>query len=78
MKKSRTHAHYQIVLRPEREGGYTVLVPSLPGCITHGRTVEEAHRMARDAISAYIASMKKHREPVPPSDRGNIIATIEV
>lgn len=33
---------FRIVLRPEPEGGYTVIVPSLPGCITFGETVEEA------------------------------------
>ena len=43
--------HYNIMLRPEPEGGYTALVPALPGCVTYGRTVEEAREMAKDAIS---------------------------
>ena len=34
--------HYNIMLRPEPEGGYTALVPALPGCVTYGRTVDEA------------------------------------
>ena len=55
---------FRIVLRPEPEGGYTVIVPSLPGCITYGETIEEAGRMAEDAIRAFIASMKKHGEEV--------------
>lgn len=55
---------YRIVLRPEPEGGYTVIVPSLPGCITYGGTVEEAVRMAEDAIRGYIESMKKHGEEI--------------
>ncbi len=50
MKKT---ASYQIILRPEPEGGYTVIVPSLPGCITYGKTVEQAHQMAEDAIGGY-------------------------
>jgi predicted RNase H-like HicB family nuclease len=50
---------YRIVLRPEPEGGYTVIVPSLPGCITFGETVEEAKEMARDAIEAYLKSVEK-------------------
>jgi predicted RNase H-like HicB family nuclease len=56
---------YRILLRPEPEGGYTVIVPSLPGCITYGKTIEEARRMALDAIKAYLESLKKHGEPIP-------------
>jgi len=48
---------YQIILRKEPEGGYTVLVPSLPGCVTYGKTVEEAIEMARDAITGYVESL---------------------
>jgi antitoxin HicB len=55
---------FRIVLRPEPEGGYTVIVPTLQGCITHGETIEDALKMAEDAIRAYIASMKKHGEEV--------------
>jgi antitoxin HicB len=54
-----------VVLRPEPEGGFTVIVPVLPGCVTYGRTLSEAKSMAKDAISGYIESLKKHNEPVP-------------
>jgi len=50
---------YKILLRREPEGGYTVLVPSLPGCITYGKTVEDSIEMARDAIGGYIDSLVK-------------------
>ncbi len=56
---------YRILLRPEPEGGYTVIVPSLPGCITYGKSVDEAKKMAMDAIKAYLESLKKHGEPIP-------------
>ncbi|MBI4491946.1 MAG: type II toxin-antitoxin system HicB family antitoxin [Chloroflexi bacterium] len=57
---------YTIVLVPELEaGGYTVLVPALPGCVTHGRTVPEAVERARDAIAVYIESLEAHGESVP-------------
>jgi predicted RNase H-like HicB family nuclease len=55
---------FQIILRPEPEGGYTVLVPSLPGCITYGETVEEAHKMAQEAIELYVESMKERGEEI--------------
>jgi antitoxin HicB len=59
---------YQILLRPEPEGGYTVLVPALPGCVTWGRTVKHARKMAAEAIEAYLASLAKHGEPIPTDD----------
>lgn len=69
---------YQIILRPEPEGGYTVIVPSLPGCITYGKTVEQAHRMAEDAVTGYLASLRNSGESVPSPDFGNIITTATV
>jgi antitoxin HicB len=59
---------YNIMLRPEPEGGYSELVPALPGCVTYGRTVDEAREMARDAMSGYIARLRKHNDPVPTDD----------
>ena len=59
-----TTLSYRIVLRPEPEGGYTVIVPTLPGCVTYGATKEEANTMAEDAIRAYLESMKKHGEEI--------------
>jgi len=66
MKKARHH--FNIVLRPEPEGGFTALVPALPGCVTYGRTLTEAKAMARDAIAGYIESLRKHGDPIPSDD----------
>ncbi len=51
--------NYHIIFRPEPEGGYTVIVPSLPGCITYGKNLEESRRMAKNAIKGYVISLKK-------------------
>ncbi|PIT93522.1 antitoxin HicB [Candidatus Falkowbacteria bacterium CG10_big_fil_rev_8_21_14_0_10_43_11] len=59
---------YHLIFRPEPEGGFTVIVPSLPGCISYGKNLTEAKKMARDAIKGYITSLKKHHEPVPTDD----------
>ena len=49
---------YTIILQPdEDEGGYTVTVPALPGCITQGETMDEAIEMAKDAILLHIESL---------------------
>ena len=59
---------YRILLRKEPEGGYTVIVPSLPGCVTYGETIEEAINMAREAIELYIESLREHNEEIPTED----------
>jgi antitoxin HicB len=57
---------YTIVLEPADDGeGFTVLVPALPGCITQGRTRQEAIDRAKEAIAAYIESLRADGEPVP-------------
>lgn len=68
---------YKILLRKEPEGGYTVIVPSLPGCITYGDTIEEAINMAKEAIELYIESLKTHGEEVPTED-GTLEYTLTV
>ena len=62
---------YRINLRKEEEGGYTVLVPALPGCITYGETVEEAIEMAKEAIELYVEELRDHGEIVP--DDSNLL-----
>lgn len=70
-------SHYHILLKLEPEGGYTVIVPSLPGCVSYGRTLREAKIMAVDAINAYIASLRKHHEPIP-TDAETFFATLDL
>jgi len=62
---------YKIYLRKEEEGGYTVFVPSLPGCITYGETVDEAIEMAKEAIELYIEELQDRGDQVP--DDNNIL-----
>ena len=45
---------FRIILEPSKEGGYTVIVPSLPGCISEGDTREEALKNIREAIELYL------------------------
>ena len=60
--------NYRVLLQKEPEGGYTVIVPILPGCVTYGETIEEAKKMAKDAISLYIESLTAHNEEIPIED----------
>jgi antitoxin HicB len=75
MKKA--HHRFNIVLRPEPEGGFTAMVPALPGCVMYGRTLAEAKKMAKDAISGYIESLRKHGEPIP-SDDETLVASLDL
>lgn len=49
----------------EPEGGYTVTVPSLPGCISYGKNFEEAAMMIKDAMEGYLAIAKKEGLLIP-------------
>lgn len=62
MTETRT---FRILLRKEPEGAYTAMVPSLPGCITWGETVEQALEMIKEAIIGYIAVLQEEGETVP-------------
>lgn len=57
--------NYAVILQKEPEGGFTVTVPALPGCVTYGKNVEEAKKMAVEAIELYIESLESHNEEIP-------------
>jgi predicted RNase H-like HicB family nuclease len=48
----------KVVLEPSDEGGYTVYVPSLPGCISEGNTKKEALKNIREAIELYLEEVE--------------------
>jgi len=73
-----TH-RYTIILHPDTdEGGYTVTVPSLPGCITQGDTLEEAIAMAKDAIKLHLEVLAADGEPIPEEREHPQAITIDV
>ena len=70
---------YSVVLVPEPEiKGYTAYVPSIPGCVTQGDTVEEAVAMARDAAELVLTVMAEDGEQVPNETAGVVVSSIEV
>ncbi len=57
---------YTVVLEPdEEEGGYTVTVPALPGCVSEGDSIEEALENIREAIELYVEGLKERGQPAP-------------
>lgn len=68
--------HYNIIFRQESEGGFTVSVPSLPGCISYGKDLSEAKKNIQDAINGYIISLSKHNESIP-NDNANFMSSMD-
>lgn len=63
-----------IVVLVEEEKGYSVQVPSLPGCHTQGDTVDEALANAKEAIECYLESVEKDEIEVKAPSRIQIAA----
>jgi len=57
---------YRVLVEPDEDGVYVAEVPALPGCISQGPTRAEALENIKEAIAAYLESLKAHNEPVPP------------
>jgi antitoxin HicB len=62
------NAQYACTFRPQPEGGYTVRCGAFPELITHGRTLEEARAMAREALELCLEVYRDEGRPIPPSD----------
>lgn len=56
---------FTVLIELNEEGGYTITVPSLPGCVTQGDTLEEAIENVREAIAGYIETLKDLGKPIP-------------
>jgi predicted RNase H-like HicB family nuclease len=58
---------YRIIIEQDEDGMFVVECPSLPGCVSQGKTRKEALINIKDAMKGYLRSLKKHHEPIPPS-----------
>ena len=58
---------YRVLLEQDEDGVFVAVVPSLPGCVSQGRTREEAISNIREAMRGYLDSLEAHGEPIPPS-----------
>lgn len=57
---------YRVVIEADEDGVFVAECPALPGCISQGKTRDEAIANIKDAIQGYLASLRKHSEPIPP------------
>ncbi|MFZ0946053.1 MAG: type II toxin-antitoxin system HicB family antitoxin [Syntrophobacteraceae bacterium] len=58
----------RIVLEPSEEGGYTAVVPSLPGCISEGETRDEALANIKGAIELYLEPVEDDLSSIPGAE----------
>ena len=54
-----------VITEPGEDGDCVVHLPALPGCITQGRTEDDARANAKEAIEASLESLRKHNRPIP-------------
>lgn len=61
---------FEIVIEKETEDdGYAAYSPTLPGCFSNGKTIEEAKQNIREAIRLHIESLLPHGQPIPQNDK---------
>ena len=68
---------FTMLFEPAEEGGFVVTCPALPGLVTEGDTMEEARRMAVDALRLYLETLIEDGVPIP-SDKVPIAQPIEI
>ena len=56
---------FRVLIEPDEDGVFVAECPVLPGCVSQGKTRDEAVANIRDAIQGYLHSLKKHNEPIP-------------
>ena len=70
---------YTAIFEPDIEvGGYTVTIPSLPGCISEGDTFEQALKNIKEAASLYLEVMRTKKGEILREEKGVIIAPVQV
>jgi predicted RNase H-like HicB family nuclease len=58
-----------VVERGEHDEGYLSYSPTLPGCFSNGKSIEEVRRNIREAIQQHVESLLAHGEPIPQNER---------
>lgn len=58
---------FRVVIEQDEDGMFTAKCPSLPGCISQGKSLAEVRANVVEAIQGYLESLTKHNEPIPPS-----------
>ena len=66
----------QVIIYPGEDQYFVAECPSLPGCISQGRTKEEAISNIREAIQGYIAALEQDNLPIPPEKFETLLVAV--
>lgn len=69
---------YDVIFEEQFDGGYTVTVPSLPGCISKGNTFEQAKENISDAIKLYLEDLDADGEEIPYTDTNTFVGQVSI
>jgi len=64
---------FRVIIEQDEDEIFVAECPTLPGCISQGKTRAEAIKNIKDATKGYLESLRKHNEPVPPSINEEIL-----
>lgn len=79
MKIVKNIYQYTAVFEPDKKlGGFTVTIPSLPGCISEGDNFEHAASNIQEAAELYIGVIKQQRTQIPWEEKGVVVAPVQV
>jgi antitoxin HicB len=67
---------YRVLIEQDEDNMFIAECPSLPGCVSQGKTRKDALKNIEDAIRGYIESLKTHDEPVPPPVTEEVIEVV--
>ncbi|KKQ76737.1 MAG: hypothetical protein US98_C0027G0013 [Parcubacteria group bacterium GW2011_GWC1_38_6] len=67
---------YTAVFEPEKMGGYSVVIPALPGCISQGETFEEALKNIKEAAELYLEDLRQSE--IPKEERPIVVSPVEI
>jgi len=77
MKREKNFRYYAI-FEPTKEGWFNVSFPTFPGCVTFGKTFEEAKKNAKEILELWLEELKERRQTIPSYSEHPIIYEIPV
>ncbi|GIK62505.1 MAG: hypothetical protein BroJett018_02990 [Chloroflexota bacterium] len=66
----------RVILYPGEDGYWVIECPSLPGCVSQGKTREEAIENIKEAIALYIESLEAHGDPIPEETHDSFVVIV--
>jgi predicted RNase H-like HicB family nuclease len=67
---------YRVFIEQDEDGMFVAEVPALPGCVSQGPTRQKAIENIKEAIAAYLESLRLPAEPVPPAISEEIVEVV--